>query len=446
MNIRKIVIIELFVIYTVLMLIDYLFFQGSRFSEVNPHPFWIPVLLIACQYGIREGAISAIIATALFLVGNIPPQSLMEDSYSYVFSISLLPILWLLAALTLGAIRTRQIHGGNASLLEINELKSQNQKIHTAYTQLENNKKVLDFRIASQLNTASMAFHAARKIQKMDEKTVLHGISELVSNILSPDKFSIFLLDDSMLSKVIDHGWCDNDQYNECYAANENLFQHVVARRRVLCASNPQDETLLIDEGVLAGPLFSSDTNQIVGMLKIEKIAFANFNINTVESFRTLCEWIGTLLADMDYQLNIPKKITYNSGLRSLDELNFQSQFLFQLSQRVDFEVSVVIIKLQQNNLSQEKISEITLAMSRALIELRGTDHAFSYGNDQNHYILLLPQTPLKHAGLVAQKFEPKFRRLLPDTLKNVPFSATTKRLVDHIGGHTMMGQVSAGQ
>ncbi len=446
MNIRKIVLIELFVIYTVLMLIDYLFFQSSRFSEINPHPFWVPVLLIASQYGIREGVISAAMATALFLVGNVPPQSLMEDSYSYVFSMSLLPILWLLAALSLGAIQTRQTHGRNAALLEIEELKLQNQKIHTAYAQLENNKKVLDFRIASQLNTSSMAFHAARKIQKMDEETVLHGVSELVSDILSPDKFSIFLLNDSMLSKVIDHGWTDNDQYSEYYAASENLFQQVVARRKVLCVSHPRDETLLTDQGVLAGPLFSSDTHQIVGMLKIEKIAFANFNVNTVESFRTLCEWIGTLLADMDYQLNLPKKIASNPGLRTLDELNFQSQFLFQLSQRIDFEVSVVIIKLQHNNLSPEKISEITLAMSRALIELRGTDHAFSYGNDQDHYILLLPQTPLKHAGLVAQKFEPKFRRLLPDPLKNVPFSATTKRLADHMGGHAAMGQVSAGQ
>jgi len=446
MNIRQIAIIELFVIYAVLMLIDYLFFQSSRFSEVNPHPFWIPVLLIASQYGIREGIVSAAIAIALFLIGNIPSQSLMEDNYSYVFAISQLPIYWVIAALLFGAIRARQIHRNNTTSLELNELKSQNKKLHNAYLQLENNKKVLDFRIASQLNTASMAFHAAIKIQKMEKKTVLIGISELVNNILSPDKFSIFLLDNSMLSKALDHGWSDNDQYNESYAANESLFQHVVARRRILCTSNPQDETLLAEEGVLAGPLFSSDTNQIVGMLKIEKISFSNFNINTVESFRTLCEWIGTLLTDMDYQLNVPKKMTNNPSLRTLDELNFQSRFLLQLSQRIDFEVSVVIIKLQYNNLSPEKIAAITLAMSRALIELRGTDHAFSYGNDQNRYILLLPQTPLKHAGLVAQKFEPKFRRLLPDTLKNVPFSTTTQRLSDHIDGHMVMGRMSAGQ
>jgi len=69
MNIRQIVIIELFVIYAVLLLIDYLFFQGSRFSEVNPHPFWIPVLLIASQYGLREGVISAVIAMTLLLMG-----------------------------------------------------------------------------------------------------------------------------------------------------------------------------------------------------------------------------------------------------------------------------------------------------------------------------------------------------------------------------------------
>ena len=69
-----------------------------------------------------------------------------------------------------------------------------------------------------------------------------------------------------------------------------------MVRREVLCLANPEHEALLQGEGVLAGPIVSQDEGMVIGMLKVEGIAFTELHPSAIGNFRVVCDRIGVAL------------------------------------------------------------------------------------------------------------------------------------------------------
>jgi hypothetical protein len=71
-------------------------------AGVTLSPFWVPVLLLAVQYGTMTGLAAAVAATAVSLtLGEEPP---LEDYYAHFLNLWRNPMLWLAAVLVVGAI------------------------------------------------------------------------------------------------------------------------------------------------------------------------------------------------------------------------------------------------------------------------------------------------------------------------------------------------------
>jgi hypothetical protein len=71
-------------------------------ASVTLSPFWVPVLLLAVQYGTMTGLAAAVAATAVSLtLGEEPP---LEDYYAHFLNLWRNPMLWLAAVLVVGAI------------------------------------------------------------------------------------------------------------------------------------------------------------------------------------------------------------------------------------------------------------------------------------------------------------------------------------------------------
>ena len=74
-----------------------------------PHPYWIPVLLASCQYGMKGGMIATVAASVLYLLG-LSPQSAAQDFYAYAGTVAIQPAAWLATALVIGGLRNLHIH------------------------------------------------------------------------------------------------------------------------------------------------------------------------------------------------------------------------------------------------------------------------------------------------------------------------------------------------
>jgi GGDEF domain-containing protein len=433
LGLRRVALIELGVMVTLIVALDFLAGDGTRFRAVVPHPFWLPVLLLVVQYGTNEGLLAAIFCTAALYVGNLPPQTIETDIYAYLFAVTLQPTLWVVSAVVFGELRMRQIRRENALRERLGEAEKRNDVLTGAYEQLSKVKEQLEVRVAGQLRTVVSTYQAAKAIEKLGPAEVMLGVSDLVRAIMAPTKFSIYVTHNDSLEAMINEGWEADDKFQRRFDASSALFQAIVAEKRILCVADPKDERILAGEALLAGPLINADTGGMFGMVKIEALGFLEINVATVENFRVLCEWIGTAFAHaLRYVHAEASSVLAQDGLlMSAGFFERQSAFLKALGERVGFEVIAVILRVDN---VEGTSTEMRLAVSKALAEavhaeLRTTDLAFDLRHKGYQFAVLLPATPIENGRKVADKIVAGIRRRLPQGAEALSVGATVQVL-----------------
>jgi hypothetical protein len=295
---RSSAIVEMAIFFAGAIAIDSIFLDGHRFATVSPHPFWIIVLLMAAQYGTNEGLLAVALSTAIFLPHNIPEQQLDEEYYIWILQVTKLPLLWAIAASVIGEITERRRRDRARLESELDITQTREHEITQAYDRLSKVRESLERLIAGQLKTVQSVYTAAREIEKLEPSEVLVGIDGLVNAVIAPEKYSVFLLNQNRVEAAFNRGWTATDTYRREFDETDLIYQSVVIERKLLCITDERDEYLLEGQGLLAGLLISADTDEIIGMLKVEAVPFRDFTPATVQNFQLVCNWIGTAFAN----------------------------------------------------------------------------------------------------------------------------------------------------
>jgi polysaccharide biosynthesis protein PelD len=128
--------VEIALLLGAALLCDAIFLDGTRFRSLPQHPFWIPVLLVAVQYGTNAGLAAATAATLALLAGNLPPQAVFQDRFAWFSEIVHLPLLWFVAAVVLGELRMRQIREREGLRERLGEASHRENVLAEAYKRL----------------------------------------------------------------------------------------------------------------------------------------------------------------------------------------------------------------------------------------------------------------------------------------------------------------------
>ena len=297
-GIRLSAIVEVAAFLVVMLLIDALWGRGQRFVGVSPHPFWIAVLLAASWYGLREALFAAVACSFVMLAGNVAPQLPGEGGYAWLMRVMREPLLWLVAAIVLGELRDALRRHAQALREEAAIAQDRTEGLIKACDRLMRQKDSLETRIADQTLTVHAMYRASRAIERDGVGDVLVGVGDLVRTSLSPKKFSLYLLNGQKLEAAASEGWTQHDRYARVIDAAAPLFEAIVGSRRHLVVANADDEALLRDEGLMAGPIVNTENHTVVGMLKIEAMDFLDLTPSSVQNFKTLCEWIGAAISN----------------------------------------------------------------------------------------------------------------------------------------------------
>lgn len=409
-GLRLSALIEIVLFFAIMVVMDVMGMDGHRFWSVEPHPYWIIVLLISVQYGTAEGILAVIIASIILLVGNMPQQQLDQDMYAYLFQVSIRPLLWVVAAVAIGELRNRHIRERNHLANELELAREREEKITESYEWVRDHKQKLELRIAGQFRSSIDTYKAAKSIEKLDPKDVLHGVQELVRAILNPEKFSVYMLDKEGLQATIMHGWTADDHFVRVLDSNNRMYREIVGRKQVLCASNDEHERVLVGEGVLAGPLMNTESGEIIGMLKIEKMAFSDLNLSTVEAFRSICEWIGMAFVNAGKYQDAKSTSLLNPdhNLLTANYFTRHTDYISALAKRLNFNVAMVVVRVvDANKLDASVRSAAARKLSQAAdTVLRSVDLAFDYQENAGEYSIILPATDRKGARIVQEKIE----------------------------------------
>lgn len=417
LGLRASALVETLGILIVLTLLDALLGHGDRFWAVNPHPFWLAVIFVAAKYGTNEGLFAAIMAILFYLVGNIPEQAEGVTRYDYLYSIAVNPILWLLAGLLVGGLRQMHITERDNLRRELEESAQRETLISDSYKFVKTRKESLEVQVSGQLASSIEAYRAAKSVETLDPKSVMQGVEKLVKSVLGPQKFSLYIFHNNKLTATILHGWAPSDTFTQEIDSFSPLYQAVVGRQETLVIANEQHEVLLDGQGIMAGPIIDSETQRVVGMLKVEQMDFISLSLNTVETFRALCEWIGTALINARNYQTVKSESIVNPE-RNLLTYNYfkrQSDYLAKLAKRVGFDVSMLVIKVNDPK-SLSDTDRVTVARQigeSVKTALRNVDLAFDYQTDGEEYSVLLPATNQSGAAIVRDKIAKDMDRAL---------------------------------
>ena len=412
-GLRRSALIEVALYVGIAVIIDSLFFSGERFFTTSLHPFWPIVLLVAAQCGTSEGLVAAAAASIALLVANVPERSITQDIYDYILTISRLPLMWFASAVVLGELRQRHIGERDQLKSDLGAALEREAKLTGAYERLSVVKESLEPRVAGQIRTAGTMYEAARTLERQDPAEVLRGIVDIVRSVLNPERFSLYLLKGDALEISIDEGWTGEQSGSRVFKADSLIFQEIVGRQRILCIANPEDERILGQEGVLAGPLVNGRTGQIVAMLKIESMGFLDLHFTNVQTFKGLCQWIADAYVNAQRYQDAREDSVFSSETELFSHSFFvrQAEYLGAIARQVGFDVSMILLRLEETtSLTDEErmlIPKVFKECTRSL--LSKTDLTFDYQIPGLQFCILLPKCSPDRAQRVADKFKSGF-------------------------------------
>jgi hypothetical protein len=299
-HINRSAIVETVVFLAAVVLLDFMFGDGTRFINTPLHPFWIIVLLITVQYGPIEALIAALLSGVILLTGNLPEQSLNETMYQYILRVSLTPVLWIITALILGSLRARQRAERRNLLDQLQKSEEAAAAIVENYKQIKQSKERLELRLAEERCSVLTVYEVAKLLETLDPAEALNGFEKLVRTALNPKKFSFFQWKNNSLSLDTSYGWEKNDRYEDRFHGNTSLATQVMREKRILSIIREDDEKALTGQGMLAGPIIDEETGKAFGMLKIEETGFTDLGIRTHETFRVICAWIARVCVNLE--------------------------------------------------------------------------------------------------------------------------------------------------
>ncbi len=417
LGLRQAAMIELAVFLGGLLILDLIAFSGDRFWFVAPHPFWAVVVLIAMQYGTNEGLVAAVACAGALLLGNIPDQSIDQDTYEFIYEVAFRPALWLGCAVLLGELRMRHLNTERKLRKDLAGSREREETIADAYASLKRVQEKLEVRVASELRTVVSTYKAATELQNQTPGGVLLGAIDLVEAVLNPSKFSLFTINNGILEASLQNGWEAGDRYLTAIKSEHRLFQAVVGEQRFLSAGVPEDDKILAGQALLAGPLFIGGSGEVVGMMKIEDMGFGDLNFTAVENFKVICELMSTALGNARQADRMQRQpaLATDSTLHSETFFARQTAFLSALARRVGFPVTVLLLRVENpEDLTPEQIQDMPGVLRDVTSHaLRTTDMAFEYRRSEWEYAIVLPNTPRENARAVAAKLRAAVNRKL---------------------------------
>lgn len=413
MGLRVSALIEIAIFFAIMFLIEYIFDFSPRFIDSTlPHPYWIIVILIAVVYGSMEALIAVLAATLALLLFNVPEQSIEQDLYSWLFEVAIRPVMWLVGAVVVGEFALRHIRALQDTQEELEDSRERETTFARYYEQAKGRKEKLELNIAGQLHTETAAYRAAKSIEKLHPDDVIDGVSNLVTSVMGCEKFSLYMLDGDILRRRVNSGWeaADTQRLDTEYRSHTQLYQSMVGRRELLSVVNEEHERILAGEGILAGPLVDPDTKTVFGMLKIEDMPFLELNLNTVETFRAICEWITLALINAEHYQTAVESSTVNPehNLMTRSFFNRYRDYISALAQRLKFNVYTLNINVaNMDTLDADLRINVAKILSQTVQKtLRSVDFAFDHQQNNGNFAIILPATDAKGAEVVRRKIE----------------------------------------
>jgi K+-sensing histidine kinase KdpD len=159
-----------------------------------PHPYWLPVLLASCQYGVRGGMVAAVAASAVYWFA-LPPASAAQDFYTYAGTVAVHPATWLATALVVGGLRNLHMHQYAELTDDLAASRLRASDLGEALEGATAEINALERRVASDMSSLAAVSRSLSLIDLSDRRAAAMSCGELFRIGSGARTFTIYLKD-----------------------------------------------------------------------------------------------------------------------------------------------------------------------------------------------------------------------------------------------------------
>jgi polysaccharide biosynthesis protein PelD len=238
-------------------------------THLQPHPFWLPVILAASIYGRSVGYIIAALAALIDSALDWPDLARHSDFYDFLIAISSNAVMWLGAATVLGAFRenhlerlreTKDAHDQRAAEAQI--LSDRCRSLIREVAKLEN-------RIAASGGSAvGKTLELFERLVKMPAAQAFEGYRQALHLLIGADGVELYVpSQDGWLNALPGKG---DEAGPALDPAMTRICGTVGAGNRVYSCVRELDREVLTGRAALAAPIRSSE-GELLGVVLVRE-------------------------------------------------------------------------------------------------------------------------------------------------------------------------------
>lgn len=284
---------EMALLFGTLALIDRWLTGGTGFEAVQPNPYWLPVVAMAVAYGAGTGLVAAGLASALWLAAPHAPLAVGGDAFARLLGLSLPPMLWVLAAVSIGeitALRTRAIRSltSRSATFERN--------CHTmigAYRTLAGHNRNLQVRMALEERSVAQALHIAAGLREPHPAGPWQTVARLISHDTRCEDFSLYVETDGWWHRAA-HGDAASDRAESAAPA---LVAAAARLDRAMHVANAGDREALGDAAIAAVALREAAGEPVIGLIVWHALPIERLTRHGIIDLSATAAWVGAIVA-----------------------------------------------------------------------------------------------------------------------------------------------------
>jgi len=184
---------ETLLVLVALLIIDHLAYAGEQFARVALHPFWLPVLMAATQYGIAAGMFAAAVCSLALFADGLPAHIAGQDYYDYVAQLTTTPALWFAAALLFGGLRAIQIRLAERTENDLHEAREHACAVVEGFERARDEIKELETRIAGDTSTVDGMLRRLSGLDRHDATRFAPMLASLAADMIGASEVTLFL-------------------------------------------------------------------------------------------------------------------------------------------------------------------------------------------------------------------------------------------------------------
>lgn len=239
-------------------------------ADIQPNPFWLPVLLLSLQYGTVSGVVAAATALLVMLMSGLPEPGVGENYFSYAMRVFAQPILWFGAAVVLGQFRMRQIQAKHGLTSMVLDLEAQRAALAGYARNLRRRCDMLERDRASSGEASGVAVLASlAQLAGTGDRADDLGLafSRTMAAGFPGARASLLSIEPSGL--VVIASTSGHEGTRVVAGPDHPLYRALSGEGRALCVLQPGHERTLAGLGLAVAPI-SNASGAVVGAVRLE--------------------------------------------------------------------------------------------------------------------------------------------------------------------------------